>query len=143
MNLKGVTLDLKFHSILATTTISTTTSSTTTTTCSPIFDWTTGLVAYFPMDSSPSYLTDVNGTLTATAVSVTSVPGERNQALSFTGTINSYFQTSSFVSIGTSNAAFSIAVYISPNVLSGTIVHISKFKNGMQTCKEKVALMQH
>ncbi len=95
------------------------------------------------MDSSPSYLTDVGGTLTATAVSVTNVAGERNQCLSFMGTINSYFQISNLTSLGISTTPFSIALYISPNVLSGTIVHISKFQNGIQTCKEKVALRQH
>ena len=92
------------------------------------------------MDSSPSYLTDVGASLTATAVSVTSVPGERNEALSFTGSINSYFQISNLVSLGTSNAPFSIAVYISPNVLFGTVVHISMYISGKQTYKEKVAL---
>jgi hypothetical protein len=95
------------------------------------------------MDSSPSYLTDVGATLTATAIAVTNVAGERNQSLSFTGTINSYFQISNLVSLGSSNIPFSIALYISPNVLSGTLVHISMFKNGMQTCKEKVALTQY
>ena len=83
------------------------------------------------MDSSPSYLTDVGGTVTATAMSATTIPGERNQALSFTGTINSYFQISNLVSLGTPNNPFSIGLYISPNVLSGTIVHISNSISGM------------
>jgi hypothetical protein len=95
------------------------------------------------MDSSPSYLTDVGASLTAIAGSVTNVAGERNQALSFTGTINSYFQISNLVSLGSTNTPFSIALYISPNVLSGTIVHISMYNTGTQTCKEKVALTQH
>ncbi|CAF1493322.1 unnamed protein product [Adineta steineri] len=82
------------------------------------------------MDSSPSYLTDVGATLTATAVSVTNIAGERNEALSFTGTINSYFQISGLTTLGSSTTPFSIALYISPNVLSGTIVHISMYKNG-------------
>ncbi|CAF4435613.1 unnamed protein product, partial [Adineta steineri] len=77
-----------------TTVTSTSTSFTSTTTCSPIFASNFSLVAYFPMDSSPSYLTDIGATLTATAVSVTNIAGERNEALSFTGTINSYFQIS-------------------------------------------------
>ncbi len=124
-------------------TTSTSTTITTTATCSPIYNFTTGLVAYFSMDSSPSYLTDVGGTPTATAVSVTSVSGERNQALSFVGTINSYFQINNLTSLGNSNVPFSIALYISPKVLSGTLVHISSHSNGMQACKEKVALMQH
>ena len=83
------------------------------------------------MDSSPSYLTDVGANLTAIAVSVTSVTGERNQALSFTGTINSYFQISDLISLGTPNNPFSIGLYINPNVLSGTIVHISMYISGM------------
>ncbi|CAF3632919.1 unnamed protein product [Rotaria sordida] len=118
--------------LLATDTTSTTTTTTTTTTprCNPIFPSTSGLVAYFPMDSSPSYLTNDGGTATAIAVSVTNVAGQRNQSLSFTGTINSYFQTSALPSIGTVNAPFSIALYINPDVLSGTIVHISKYENG-------------
>jgi hypothetical protein len=92
------------------------------------------------MDSSPSYLLDVESNQTATAASVTSVPGERNQAVSFMGTINSYFQIGNLISLGTPNAEFSIALYISPNVLSGTVVHISKYQNGMQNYKKKVAL---
>ncbi|CAF3019122.1 unnamed protein product [Rotaria sp. Silwood2] len=118
--------------LTTTTTSITTTSFTTTTTCSPIFASSLGLVAYFALDSSPSYLTDVNATLTATAASVTNVPGERNQCLSFTGTMNSYFQVSNLVSLGSSTTPFSIALYISPNVLSGTLVHISKYQNAIQ-----------
>jgi hypothetical protein len=95
------------------------------------------------MDSSPSYLTDDGGNVTAIAVNVTSVAGERNQALLFMGTMDSYFQGSKFVSLGTPNTAFSIALYVSPIVLNGTIVHISMFGNGIQTCKEKIALMQY
>jgi hypothetical protein len=95
------------------------------------------------MDSSPSYLTDVVANRTATAASVTNVAGERNQSLSFTGSINSYFQVSNFPTLGSSTTPFSIALYISPNVLSGTIVHISMFRNGIQTYNEKVALTQH
>ncbi len=124
-------------------TVTSTTTQTTTTTCSPIFASNSSLVAYFPMDSSPSYLADVGGTLTATAVAVTNVAGERNEALSFTGTITSFFQSSGFTSLGNSTSPFSIALYINPNILSGTIVHISKYKNGKQTFKGKVVLMQY
>jgi hypothetical protein len=89
------------------------------------------------MDSSPSYLTDVGANLTATAVLVTNVAGERNQALLFMGTINFYFQISNLISLGTPNTPFSIALYMNPNVRSGTIVHISSFQNGIQICNAK------
>jgi hypothetical protein len=91
------------------------------------------------MDSSPSYLSNAYANQTATAGSVTNVPGERNQCLSFTGTINSYFQISNLVSIGTPNNPFSIALYVNPNVLSGTIVHISMFANGIHTKASKIS----
>ncbi len=95
------------------------------------------------MDTPPSYLIDSTGTLTATASSVTSVPGERNQALSYTGTIDSYFQINNLGSLGTPNNPFSIAVYINPDVLSGTIVHISMYSSGIQAYTEKVTLLYY
>ncbi|CAF1013056.1 unnamed protein product, partial [Didymodactylos carnosus] len=106
-----------------------TTSATTTTTCSPVFS-NSNLVAYFPLDSSPSYLTDASASLTATANGVTVVAGERNQSLSFTGVIDSYFQVSGLTSLGTPNTPFSISLYINPNALAGTIVHISQLQSG-------------
>ncbi|CAF0971525.1 unnamed protein product [Didymodactylos carnosus] len=106
-----------------------TTSATTTTTCSPVFS-NSNLVANFPLDSSPSYLTDASASLTATANGVTVVAGERNQSLSFTGVIDSYFQVSGLTSLGTPNTPFSISLYINPNALAGTIVHISQLQSG-------------
>jgi len=82
------------------------------------------------MDSSPSYLTDIAENRTATAASVTNIVGQRNEALLFNGMINSYFQSNNFVSLGILNAPFTIALYVNPRNLSGTIVHISKYGNG-------------
>ena len=135
--LKEIIFDPKLHLISASASTSTSTSATSTTTCSPVFASTSGLMVYFPMDASPSYLSDTSGLLTATAASVTSASGERNESVLFLGSIGSYFQINNLVSLGTANAPFSIAVYIRPNVLSGTIVHISKYKNGMETHTEK------
>lgn len=48
-----------------------------------------------------------------------------NQAISFSGSPTSYFQASGFTSLGISNQPFSITLWIRPQVLSGTIIHLS------------------
>lgn len=88
------------------------------------------LVAYFPFDSGS--LIDVGPNMIgATAAGQTTITGKRNQALSFTGNgATSYFQMGGLTALGTSNSAFSIALYINPAVLYGSVVHVSMFASG-------------
>lgn len=88
------------------------------------------LVAYFPFDSGS--LIDVGpNMMSGTAAGQTTITGKRNQALAFTGNgATSYFQMNGLTALGTSNSAFSIALYINPTVLYGSIVHVSMFASG-------------
>jgi hypothetical protein len=88
------------------------------------------LVAYFPFDSGS--LADIGpNMLSGTAVGQTTITGERNQALSFTGNgATSYFQIHGLTALGTTNSAFSIGLYINPTVLYGSIVHVSANSSG-------------
>jgi hypothetical protein len=53
----------------------------------------------------------------------------------FTGSSNSYFQTWGFTSLGVSDQAFSITLWIKPQTLSGTLVHLSTSPSGIgSTC---------
>ncbi|CAF0922594.1 unnamed protein product [Didymodactylos carnosus] len=87
------------------------------------------LVAYFSFDSGSLVDTGPN-MLVGTAVGQTMISGERNQALSFTGGTNSYFQVSGLTAIGTVSSSFSIGLWINANVLYGTIVHVSRYASG-------------
>ena len=88
------------------------------------------LVAYFSFDSG-SLVDNGPNMLIGTAAGQTTVVGERNQALSFTGNgATSYFQIRGLTALGTTNSVFSIGLYINPTVLNGTIVHVSADSNG-------------
>ncbi|CAF1353926.1 unnamed protein product [Didymodactylos carnosus] len=87
------------------------------------------LVAYFSFDSG-SLVDSGPNMLVGTAVGQTMISGERNQALSFTGGTNSYFQVSGLTAIGTVSSSFSIGLWINANVLYGTIVHVSRYASG-------------
>lgn len=93
------------------------------------------LAARFSFDSSSSY-TDSGPHSVSTNESMTSIiTGYRNEAISFTGTSASFFQAWGFTSLGISNRAFSIALWIKPQILSGTLVHLSTSSTGTgSTC---------
>lgn len=93
------------------------------------------LVAYFKFDSLSPY-TDSGPNSVATTFSNTSIiSGYRNQAISFVSALSSYFQASGFTSLGISNQAFSISLWIQPQTLSGTLVHLSSSVAGTgSTC---------
>ncbi|CAF4083086.1 unnamed protein product, partial [Adineta steineri] len=61
------------------------------------------------------------------------IPGFINEAISFSGTSTSYFQTWGFTSFGIMNKAFSFAFWIKPQLLSGTLIHLSTSSLGTGT----------
>ena len=93
------------------------------------------LAARFEFDSSSPY-TDSGPNTVSTSQSTTSlVAGHTNQAISFTGSSTSYFQTSGFTSFANDNQAFSISLWIKPATLSGTLIHFSPTSTGTgSTC---------
>ncbi|CAF1311922.1 unnamed protein product [Rotaria sordida] len=83
------------------------------------------LSGHFKFDT-PSPFIDLGPNSVATTSSSTSIiTGHKNQAISFSGSSTSYFQTWGFTSFGISNKEFSLAFWIQPQILSGTIVHLS------------------
>jgi hypothetical protein len=80
------------------------------------------------IDSGP------NGVAT-TSSNTSIITGYKNQAISFNGLSSSYFQTWGFTSLGISNQSFSISFWIQPQILSGTLVHLSTSSLGTgSTC---------
>jgi hypothetical protein len=67
----------------------------------------------------------------ATNSSTTSIiTGYINQAISFDGSSSSYFQTWGFTTLGISDQSFSTSFWIQPQVLSGTLLHLSTSASG-------------
>ncbi|UJR11118.1 hypothetical protein I4U23_015300 [Adineta vaga] len=60
-------------------------------------------------------------------------PGFINEAISFSGTSTSCFQTWGFTSFGIMNKEFSFAFWIKPQLLSGTLIHLSTSSLGTGT----------
>ncbi|CAF5168672.1 unnamed protein product [Rotaria magnacalcarata] len=83
------------------------------------------LAGYFKFDVD-SCLVDSgpNGVMTK-ASNYLIISGHKNQAISFSGAPMSYFQASGFTGLGMSNRSFSITFRIQPQILSGTLVHLS------------------
>ena len=93
------------------------------------------MAAYFKFDT-PSPLIDSGPNKVTAAVSNSLIiSGYKNQAISFSGASTSYFQGSGLTSFGISNQSFSIAFWIRPQTLSGTLVHLSTSSSGTgSTC---------
>ncbi|CAF0712116.1 unnamed protein product [Adineta steineri] len=88
------------------------------------------LTAHFEFDNASPY-TDSGPYPVATTYSNTSIiSGYENQGISFSGSSTSYFQAWGFTSLGISNHAFSITFWIKPEILSGTLVHLSSSPSG-------------
>ena len=93
------------------------------------------LVAYFKFDSASSYNDSGPNTLATTLSNTTIISGYRNQAVSLMGISASYFQVSDLTALGISNQPFSITLWIQPQTLSGTLVHLSSSAAGTgSTC---------
>ena len=89
------------------------------------------LAARFPFDSG-SVLTDYGpNSVTTSASSYSTISsGHSLQAISFTGSASSYFQASSFTSFSINNQPFSISLWVQPQSLSGSLVHLSTSSTG-------------
>ncbi|CAF1005617.1 unnamed protein product [Rotaria sordida] len=89
------------------------------------------LAARFPFDSG-SALVDYgpnSGSSSASSYSIIS-SGHSLQAISFTGSSSSYFQASGFTAFSINNQPFSISLWVQPQSLSGSLVHLSTSSNG-------------
>ncbi|CAF1650102.1 unnamed protein product [Rotaria magnacalcarata] len=83
------------------------------------------LAAHFKFDAD-SPLTDFGpNSVTTKASNYLIISGHTNQAISFSGASMSYFQASGLTALGMSNQSFSIAFRIQPQILYGTLVHLS------------------
>ncbi|CAF1367541.1 unnamed protein product [Didymodactylos carnosus] len=98
------------------------------------------LVVWYTFDNG-SYLDSGPLWINGTGVSVTSVTGCVNQALSFTSSL-SYFQGSGFTLLGTVNQSYSIALWVNPTTVSGgaTIVHMASTSTGLGWCIPTIGL---
>ena len=89
------------------------------------------LAARFPFDTG-SILDDYgpNGVSTSGSSFSLLSSGHSNQAISFTGASSSYFQASGFAAFGINNRSYSFSLWVQPQSLSGSLVHISTLPNG-------------
>ncbi len=93
------------------------------------------LAAYFTFNSGISLTDSGSNSLTAIGSSITFVStGHSLQAISFAGTTSSYFQISDVTGLGITNRPFSISLWIRPQSLSGTLVHVSANSVGLGWC---------
>jgi hypothetical protein len=93
------------------------------------------LAAQFKFDNPSPYTDSGPNTVSTNYSNISIISGYRNQAISFSGISTSYFQTWGFTSLGISNQAFSITLWIQPQILSGTLVHLSTSSLGTgSTC---------
>ena len=93
------------------------------------------LAAYFRFDTLSPYNDSGPNAVSSTYSSTSVISGYRNQAISFIGTSSSYFQVYGLTSLGISNHAFSITLWLQPQILSGTLVHLSSSAVGTgSTC---------
>ena len=82
------------------------------------------LTAYYPFDTSGSYLDRSMNALHGVANSLTTVSGRVNQAYAFQDS-SSYFQSMSFTAYEP-DEPFSVSLWVKPhNVNGGTLIHIS------------------
>ena len=91
------------------------------------------LIAYYPFDTSTSYLDVSNNVVHGTAVSLITLTGRVNQAYSFQYSY-SYFQSLAFSSYSSSES-FSIALWVKPYFVNGgTLIHLSQNIDGSTNC---------
>ncbi|CAF3398117.1 unnamed protein product [Rotaria sp. Silwood1] len=88
------------------------------------------LTGHFKFDSPSTYIDSGPNAVATTFSSTSIITGYKNQAISFSGLSASYFQTWGFTSFGFSNKPFSLAFWIKPQILSGTLVHLSTSSQG-------------
>ncbi|CAF1623546.1 unnamed protein product, partial [Didymodactylos carnosus] len=90
------------------------------------------LAGYFPFDGS---LNDSGPNfLVGTSTGAFFISGKVNQALQLNSTTPCYFQLKTTLALGTSNQAFTIALWIMPTTLSGVLVYVSSLSTGAGWC---------
>ena len=90
------------------------------------------LIAYYPFDSTDTFLDRSVYLLHGFAVGVTTIAAGRiQQAISFDGN-TSFFQAQSFPTMRATFTLFSVALWVKPSAVigGGSIVHISTLQNG-------------
>ncbi|CAF0993194.1 unnamed protein product [Rotaria sordida] len=93
------------------------------------------LVAYFSFNSGVELIDSGPNSLSVVRQSVSFVStGHFFQAISFNGSTSSYFQISDLTSLGITNRAFSISLWIRSQNLSGILVHVSSNSSGLGWC---------
>ena len=92
------------------------------------------LAAHFKFDQSSPFADSSPSGVTVTSSSTSSITaGRLNEGISFEGSPSSYFQASGLTALGFVNQPFSISFWIQPQVLSGTLVHLSSTATGTGT----------
>ena len=92
------------------------------------------LSARFSFDGG-SPLQDLGPNLVASlAQNYTLVSGRTLQAIAFRGISFSFFQASGLLSLGTPNQPFSLSLWVQPQTLAGTLVHLSTSSSGTASC---------
>ena len=93
------------------------------------------LVAHFTFDTASFLIDSGPNFLQATTQSTSSTSsGRYSQGITFDGSNSSYYQMSSFTSLGTSNRPFSLSLWLRPANLSGVVVHCSSESGGHGWC---------
>jgi hypothetical protein len=93
------------------------------------------LVAHFTFDAGLFKVDSGPNSLIAITQSTSSISsGHYAQAITFPGSIFSYYQISDFTALGTSNQPFSISLWLQPASLLGIVVHVSSSVDGNIWC---------
>lgn len=92
------------------------------------------LAARFNFDGSSPLLDTGPNHVSSSASGYTFVTGRTLQAISFTGSSSSFFQASGFLALGINNEPFSISLWVKPQLLMGTLVHVSTDTSGTGFC---------
>ncbi|CAF4064944.1 unnamed protein product [Adineta steineri] len=92
------------------------------------------LAARFSFDGSSPLLDLGPNSIASHASNYSLVSGRTLQAISFTGTSSSFLQTSGFLALGIANQPFSFSLWVKPQSLAGTIVHVSTNSSGTGFC---------
>jgi hypothetical protein len=92
------------------------------------------LAARFNFDGSSPLLDLGPNSVSSSGSNYTLVSGQTLEAISFMGSSSSFFQASGFLALGIPNQPFSISLWVNPQSLSGTLVHVSTSVSGTGTC---------
>ena len=93
------------------------------------------LVAHFTFNAGLFLIDSGPNSLQATTQSTSSISSGRYlQAITFNGSNSSYYQMSSFTSLGTVNKPFSFSLWLRPTTLSGVVLYGSRDSTGTGPC---------